>query len=96
MSCKSTLIRSAVIGIAALGMIFGIGVWNFNQPPHAYYAVQNLSRHATKNETIHMLGSPKSVQQNGRVLVYTRPLSWGILYVNLDGEGNYLSYTYDK
>jgi len=43
-----------------------------------------------------MLGSPKSVQQNGRVLVYTRPLSWGILYVNLDGEGNYLSYTYDK
>ncbi|QDU43301.1 hypothetical protein Mal52_17730 [Symmachiella dynata] len=96
MSWKRTFIRSTLIGIAVLGTILGIGIWNFNQPPHAYYAVQNLSRHATKEETIRMLGSPGSVQQNGKVLVYTRLLSWGILYVNLDGEGRYLSYSYDK
>ena len=90
------VLRLSVVIIALVVVVAGVLLWNFPQPPKAYYLIQEMKLGSTKDEIVHSLGSPSGVRENGKTLIYTRTLAWGILYVYLDDEGKLKHYEYDE
>ena len=85
----SLIAASAVLACGAM-------VWNFDQPPRAFLRVQDAPAGSSKAQITRLLGEPATISDNGRTFVYTRPFSWGILYVYFDRYETLTHYRYDR
>ena len=81
------------ICISMLMAMFALAVWNFNQPPRAYYLADSLQKGMSKQEVQKILGSPNN--NHGDTYAYNRPFAWGIYYVIFDGEEKLIEHYYD-
>ncbi|QDU80969.1 hypothetical protein Pla110_27060 [Polystyrenella longa] len=76
------------LSIPCLGFLFLM--WNFNQPPSAYYKRDTLTNDITRAEVISFLGRPSSDLNGGIRIAYSRTLGWVILYISFDDKGMFL------
>ena len=85
------------------GILFGLAIlafalfwWSLALPPSAYHKVDRLREGMTLDEVIEIIGQPDSVFDNAKELAYSRPLSWGILYVYFDEQRHFVRWRYDE
>ncbi len=90
-----SFLKAAGIVLLMASLLFGVLAWNFEQPPYAYYRIQRFNNGASQTEVLEALGTPSSIQSHGTRYAYSRPLSWGVLYVDFH-EGTLVGYEYDR
>lgn len=88
--------RTTILIVASAVLACGAMIWNFDQPPRAFHRIQEVPEGSSKAEITRVLGEPSTISDDGRTLVYTRPLSWGILYAYLDRDGRLTHCRYDR
>ena len=73
--------------------VFVFFLWNFDQPPKAYYLADSLQEGMSIQEVQQILGPPNS--DYGYAFAYTRSGAWGIYYVIFDEDEKLKEHYYD-
>jgi hypothetical protein len=70
-------------------------VWNYLQPPQAYFLIDTIQKGTNKKEVQNILGCPNRTSPDGFTFYYYRYCACGTLYVIFDEQQKLKEYYYE-